>query len=86
MALYALYNPVNPHDLVKDAKGKVVTCEELGAVPTPLGHYWLDVTDEIDGTGPGGSHLAPGFNKLGTSEIVLVPPGKAIRRFPLVRE
>jgi hypothetical protein len=82
--MHVLYNPATL-DFVRDAGGKPVTCEKLGDVATPPGHYWLAVHDSVDGTGPGGSHLAPGFNKLGEPEIVLHGM-HAVRLFPLVRK
>jgi hypothetical protein len=83
MALHVLYNPATL-DFVRDAKGKPVTCDTLGAVATPPGHYWMMVHDDIDGTGPAGSHLGPA-NKLGTPEIVLRGM-HAVRLYPLVRK
>jgi hypothetical protein len=83
MALHVLYNPTTL-DFVRDAGGKPVTCEKLGDVATPPGHYWLAVHDDIDGTGPAGSHVGPN-NKLGTPSIVMRGM-HAVRLFPLVKK
>jgi hypothetical protein len=80
---HVLYNP-GKLDLVRDKKGAPVTCERLGDVTTPPGHYWLLVHDDIDGTGPHGSQLGPA-NKLGAPQIVLRGM-HAVRLFPIVRK
>jgi hypothetical protein len=50
----------------------------------PAGTHWMMVHDDIDGTGPAGSQLAPA-NKLG--EPTIVRRGMhAVRLFPLVRK
>jgi hypothetical protein len=93
--LHALYDPRRPDVLVReqdlnpDAKtNNVVTIDKQGPTPAdfpagaPQGCHWMQVTDDIDGTGPAGSHLGPG-NKLGTPTIVLRGM-HAVRHFPLV--
>ena len=84
---HVLYSPAHS-DFVRDFDGKPVTTEKSSPTradapaDVPGGTHWMQVTDEIDGTGPHGSHLGPA-NKLGTPEIVL-RGAHAIRLFPLV--
>jgi hypothetical protein len=87
--LHVLYSPAHL-DFVRDGAGKPVTTEKHGPTradapaDAPGGTHWMMVHDDIDGTGPAGSHLGPA-NKLGTPEIVL-RGAHAVRLFPLVRK
>jgi hypothetical protein len=89
MPLHVLYSPAHS-DFVRDVSGKPVTTEKSSPTRadapagSPAGTHWMQVTDDIDGTGPAGSHLGPA-NKLGTPEIVLRGM-HAVRLFPLVRK
>jgi hypothetical protein len=87
--MFVLYSPAHS-DFVRDAAGKPVVTEKSSPTRrdapagSPAGTHWMMVHDDIDGTGPAGSHLGPA-NKLGTPEIVL-RGAHAIRLFPLVRK
>jgi hypothetical protein len=76
--MHVLYNPVTL-DFVR-VNGKPVTCEKLGEVRTPPGHYWMMVVDEDDSTvhQPNGPAV-----KRGEPEIVMRGM-HAVRLHPLV--
>jgi hypothetical protein len=89
--MFALYNPANPDDLVRDiASGEVVTTDAasptLADAPagTPQGCYWLQIHDEADTSGI--LAFDDRNHQYGEPEIMLVPPGKAVRVVPVNRK
>jgi len=99
---HVLYNPGNPHDVVREkhlakdkndpryGSDKPVTTEltsptRSDAPPgSPSGTHWMQLEDTVYDVGQG-SFVGPA-NKLGEPVIELLPSGKAVRKFPILRK
>jgi hypothetical protein len=89
--MFALYNPANPDDLVRDLVSRhPITTDKpsptFADAPagTPVGCYWLQIHDEADTSGI--LAFDDRNHQHGEPEIMLVPPGKAIRVIPVLRK